>query len=641
MQSTAYTTTAPGAVALLEGDALYGRTSSEDQAEDGTIGAQQDFLRQYAKLYRLRGAREYWDDGVSGTVPLAERPHGARLLTDIRAGLVKRVHFTKVNRLGRSLPVLMDAHAVLDALGATIKSATEPFDTREPMGRFIFQLLASMAELDRSLLLDSLTQGRDRVAREGRWTGGPLPYGFDVPPLAPAVTDGGASAASHGAERSGGRRRKNTSRPLIRSTVLVPEAGEHWTEADVIHDVHVRLAGGSSVVAECGRLNALGVPGGRKYPDGPRRRGPWTPAGLRRMIHSEIYVGQRVLKSKRGTIVHAVPPLVPPELRAAALAQLVANRTLPKTNARRRYLLRGLVKCACEGCGGTYVGGRGGGPRDRETTAYYRCSGSIAAHNPDEATRCRSKAQPALWLEREVWAKCIDLSRHPAQALAELEAILRARLGNAAGREADRGGLQRALAANGQQRERVLDSYRVGRTTAAETDRDLAKVAADATELRRRLDALDADRDVAATMAAKLTEAEAVLAELAVRADELEDLETGDDTGRWEAQRRFTAGLVKAVRVTTLPRTAGRRAEAETEVEYCLERRVRLADGSTHESAGDVPTALPAALCSTSDAPPVLVRRLTPAGAREGDPRRLARTLQVVPRDSSGHPLPR
>ena len=105
-------------------------------------------------------------------------------------------------------------------------------------------------------------------------------------------------------------------------------------------------------------------------------------------------------------------------------------------------------------------------------------------------------------------------------------------------------------------------------------------------------------------MAAHLTEAEAVLRELEARADELAEFETGDDVGRWEAQRRFTTGLVVAVRVTTLPRTAGCRAEAETEVEYCLERRVRLADGSTQKSPADLRTARRTALCSTPDAPP-------------------------------------
>lgn len=38
--------------------ALYMRVSSEDQAERGTIGAQRDFLRNFAQLYNIsRGRR--------------------------------------------------------------------------------------------------------------------------------------------------------------------------------------------------------------------------------------------------------------------------------------------------------------------------------------------------------------------------------------------------------------------------------------------------------------------------------------------------------------------------------------------------------------------------------------------------------
>ena len=164
----------------------------------------------------------------------------------------------------------------------------------------------------------------------------------------------------------------------------------------------------------------------------------------------------------------------------------------------------------------------------------------------------------------------------------------------------------------------MLNSYRVGRTTAAETDRDLAKVAEETAELRRRLDDLDAGRDVAATMETQLTEARALLAELGARADELEDLETGDDVDRWEAQRRFAVGLVAAVRVTTLAREAGRRASAETKVWYVLGLEVWLTGGAAREgrpSVAEMRTALRSALCSTPEASPVLVRRLTAAGA--------------------------
>ena len=65
----------PAASAVL----LYGRNSSDDQAEAGTIKNQQEFLRNFAQLYRLHVVGEFWDEGVSGTIPLGDRPEGRRL----------------------------------------------------------------------------------------------------------------------------------------------------------------------------------------------------------------------------------------------------------------------------------------------------------------------------------------------------------------------------------------------------------------------------------------------------------------------------------------------------------------------------------------------------------------------------------
>ena len=62
--------------------ALYCRVSTDEQATQGTIDTQKDFLREYARLYNLEAYETYSDDGVSGTVPLDKRPGGMRLLTD-------------------------------------------------------------------------------------------------------------------------------------------------------------------------------------------------------------------------------------------------------------------------------------------------------------------------------------------------------------------------------------------------------------------------------------------------------------------------------------------------------------------------------------------------------------------------------
>ena len=59
----------------------------------------------------------YADDDVSGTVPLHERPDGRQLLQDAREGRFTAVLVSKLDRLGRSLLVIVDAHDRLDGAG--------------------------------------------------------------------------------------------------------------------------------------------------------------------------------------------------------------------------------------------------------------------------------------------------------------------------------------------------------------------------------------------------------------------------------------------------------------------------------------------------------------------------------------------
>jgi site-specific DNA recombinase len=129
--------------------ALYCRVSSEEQADKDTIQAQRTFLRNWASLYDLPIVGEYIDDPASGLTPLAERPGGAQLLAGAQAGMFSTVVCTKVDRMSRSLWVLIDGHRALEAAGVALKSATEPIDTSDPVGKFLFQLLGAMAELDR------------------------------------------------------------------------------------------------------------------------------------------------------------------------------------------------------------------------------------------------------------------------------------------------------------------------------------------------------------------------------------------------------------------------------------------------------------------------------------------------------------
>ena len=143
--------------------ALLLRMSSEEQRERETIEIQREFLQEYCRLYSLEVAQVYADDGVLGTIPLHERPEGRRLLEDANGGKFSTVLVYRLDRLGRSLLVTVDAHDRLQDCGVALKSATEPIDTSNPSGRLIFQMLASFAEYERETIRERTRAGPHRA----------------------------------------------------------------------------------------------------------------------------------------------------------------------------------------------------------------------------------------------------------------------------------------------------------------------------------------------------------------------------------------------------------------------------------------------------------------------------------------------
>jgi DNA invertase Pin-like site-specific DNA recombinase len=157
---------------LARGDEFLANfSSSEEQRERETIEIQREFLQEYCRLYALEVVQIYADDGVSGTVPLHERPEGRRLLEDAKEGKFSTLLVYRLDRLGRSLLVTVDAHDRLQACGVALKSATEPIDTSSPSGRLIFQMLASFAEYERETIRERTQAGLQRAYRGGKHFG--------------------------------------------------------------------------------------------------------------------------------------------------------------------------------------------------------------------------------------------------------------------------------------------------------------------------------------------------------------------------------------------------------------------------------------------------------------------------------------
>lgn len=488
--------------------AFIARVSTDEQADRNTVQNQLDFLRDFGKLYGLSVYGEYVDEGWSGTIPLDQRPAGRRLLEDARAGYFQTVICYRIDRISRSLFGLLEAHRALEAAGVSIQSATEPVDGSTPIGKFLFHLLGSMAELERSTITERTVMGRQRKIREGVWTQGVPPYGYDL----------------------------DDDRRLIPSTRL---AGDQ-TEAEIAQSIFQQVADGVKTGAISDRLNALGIPTVRHTRQGGTRENLtpfWLGSRIVQMVHNPVYRGVRVSKSRGSQSEQPCPALVSTGLWERANARLVTNRDLSRRDTDRLHILRGLVKCG--DCGASYSGGAG-----RPPLRYYFCGfrGRAAAR---QHPVCRGKLVPAQDLEDLVWARCREHAANPDASVAGAERQAQERLVDQSLVAGERARLERSLAEKDDERERMLGLFRKGLVTVDQIEGQLQAIQKESAGVREMLAALQAQSDSAEAVAAQVVSARQMLTAERARIDE------ADRTGDPMERRRIFERLVRRVTIFT------------------------------------------------------------------------------------------
>src|SRR5215467_11202224 len=143
--------------------AVYLRVSTEEQRERQSIATQREFGERYCQLHKLAVYRAYADDGVSGTVPLEQRPDGGQILQDARLHRFDQLLVYKLDRLGRETRLILNAVAELEKFGVRIRSMTEEFDTGTPTGRLLLVLLAGFASHERETIRERSVAGTNRA----------------------------------------------------------------------------------------------------------------------------------------------------------------------------------------------------------------------------------------------------------------------------------------------------------------------------------------------------------------------------------------------------------------------------------------------------------------------------------------------
>lgn len=131
----------------------YARVSTLDQ----------DPALQYDAL-AAAGCAKVYEDRASGAK--ADRAGLLSALGYVRDGDVLIVW--KLDRLGRSLPHLIETVTALEKRGVGFRSITEAIDTTTPGGRLVFHLFGALGQFERDLIQERTRAGLAAAAARGR-----------------------------------------------------------------------------------------------------------------------------------------------------------------------------------------------------------------------------------------------------------------------------------------------------------------------------------------------------------------------------------------------------------------------------------------------------------------------------------------
>ena len=147
----------------------YSRVSTSHH--DQNPGVQVEELRRYCGSRGWDVIGELVDHGYSGGT--AERPALKKLMALARSRQVDLICVTKLDRLFRSLKHLVLTLEELDSLGVRFVSVHDGLDYTSAASRFFVQVLGSLGEFEKSLLVERTRMGLEHARRKGKKLGRP------------------------------------------------------------------------------------------------------------------------------------------------------------------------------------------------------------------------------------------------------------------------------------------------------------------------------------------------------------------------------------------------------------------------------------------------------------------------------------
>jgi site-specific DNA recombinase len=355
---------------------IYTRVSTQGQADHGfSLEAQKKEGIKKAKQLGME-YKIYTDEGISAKDDdISGRPALNDLLNACELKEVHSVFCTEQDRLSRS-PLAMAYIKVSfikhNILLYTISSVIDFKDTEQ---EFMSDLMALLAKRENTLKSIRSKRGAREAAKQGKWIGVVLPYGYR----------------------------------LDENKLLTPDE----EESKVVKDIYNWSLEGNGTNAIAARLNKLGIEtrGRKAYKTGTKAVNKYTgekreipkesfifkPGTVYGILTNTIYKGDRNYKGE----VFKAPVIIDSEMWHRVNANLKANKHYSSNHNKHPYLLKGLIRCGC--CGRNMYGKY----KAKSGDNYYLCSSKR-----EKGQFCGTRSISIPRIENLIWDQIINTDVH-------------------------------------------------------------------------------------------------------------------------------------------------------------------------------------------------------------------------------------
>ena len=258
--------------------AIYVRVSTMNQVDKDSLSTQEARLKAYCEAHDLPDYEVYRDAGFSAKD--TNRPALKKLFKEIKKGKVKTVLVTKLDRITRSLRDLVSLVDFFSENSVDFISITQNVDSSGPFGRFMRDLLGLIAQLEREVTAERVSEDMHYRATQGRWNGGVIPFGYTTQQrINKELVNSGVDEYS----------------AISKAAQICPEAKKLYidkSEAKILKEIFKKYIETRSLRATTHHLNSKGIK--------TRNNTTWAAASVRRVITNPTYIG-KVWYGKRKT----------------------------------------------------------------------------------------------------------------------------------------------------------------------------------------------------------------------------------------------------------------------------------------------------------------------------------------------------